>query len=185
MIRIPEGSAPDFKNKSWAVAAEITIPPGGATGVLATIGGRFGGWGLWLDDSKSRFVYALSNQPAHKFAVSSDQPLTPGNHVVRVAFKYAGGGVGKGGTATMFIDGKQVAEGNIAQTLMARFSLDETFDVGEDTGTPVSEDYATKMPYRFTGTLNKFVVILEPQKLSEEERKRLLEAEAKASMTGQ
>ena len=185
MIRIPEGSAPDFKNKSWAVAAEITIPPGGATGVLATIGGRFRGWGLWLDDSKPRFVYALSNQPAHKFAVSSDQPLTPGNHVVRVAFKYAGGGVGKGGTATMFIDGKQVAEGNIAQTLMARFSLDETFDVGEDTGTPVSEDYATKMPYRFTGTLNKFVVILEPQKLSEEERKRLLEAEAKASMTGQ
>jgi len=185
MTRIPEGSAPDFKNKSWAPAAEITIPEGGASGILATIGGRFGGWGLWLDNSKPMFAYALSNQPEHKFRVSSDQPLTPGDHVVRILFKYAGGGVGKGGTAALFVDGKQVAEGTLPQTLMARFSLDETFDVGADTGTPVVEDYREKMPYQFTGNLKKFVVILEPQKLTEEERKRLLEAEAKASLGGQ
>jgi arylsulfatase A-like enzyme len=185
MIRIPEGSAPDFKNKSWAAAAEVTIPEGGASGILATIGGRFGGWGLWLDNSKPNFAYALSNQPEQKFRVSSDQPLTPGNHVVRIAFKYDGGGVGKGGTAALFVDGKQVAEGKVPQTLMARFSLDETFDVGEDTGTPVVEDYREKMPYPFTGTLKKFVVILEPQNLTEDERKRLLEAEAKASLGGQ
>jgi arylsulfatase A-like enzyme len=185
MVRIPEGTAPDFKNKSWAAAAEVTIPDGGASGVLATIGGRFGGWALWLDDSKPRFVYALSNQSAHKFQVSSDTPLTPGNHVVRISFKYAGGGVGKGGTATLFVDGKQVAEGNVPQTLMARFSLDETFDVGEDTGTPASEDYKTKMPYQFTGTLKKLVVILEPQKLTDAELKELREQEAKASMAVQ
>jgi hypothetical protein len=65
---------------------------------------------------------------------------------------------------------------------MGRFSLDESFDVGEDTGTPVVEDYADKMPYRFTGTLKKFVVVLEPEKLTEEERKRLREEEAKAFM---
>ena len=90
MIRIPEGSAPDFKNKSWTAAAEVDIPEKGASGVLATIGGRFGGWGLWLDESKPHFVYALSNQPDHKFRVASNEPLSPGHHVVRVAFKYAG-----------------------------------------------------------------------------------------------
>ena len=67
-------------------------------------------------------------------------------------------------------------------TIGIRFSLDETFDVGEDKGTPVIEDYADKMPFAFTGTLKKFVVVLEPQKLTEEERKRLLEEEARAYM---
>jgi arylsulfatase len=185
MIRIPEGSAPNFKNKSWTLAADVTIPQGGASGVLATIGGRFGGFALWLDDSKPQFAYALSNQPAHKFRVSSDQALSPGNHVVRLAFKYAGGGLGKGATATLFVDEKQVAEGQIPVTIAARFSLDETFDVGEDTGTPVVEDYAAKMPYQFTGTLKKLAVILEPEKLTEEERKQLREAESKAIMGGQ
>src|SRR5215471_14965123 len=102
MIRIPEGSAPNFKNKSWTAAAEVNLPNGGASGILATMGGRFGGWALWLDNSKPRFAYALSNQPKHKFRVTSDQALAPGNHVVRMKFKYDGGGVGKGGTATMF-----------------------------------------------------------------------------------
>ena len=185
MIRIPEGSAPDFKNKSWTAAAEVNIPAKGASGVLATIGGRFGGWAHWLDNGKPRFAYALSNQPAHKFRVGSDKPLAPGNHVVRVKFDYAGGGIGKGATATLLVDEKQVAQGSIPQTVAARFSLDETFDVGEDTGTPVVEEYAAKMPYEFTGTLKKFGVVLQPEKLTEEERKKLLEEVAKAMMGNQ
>jgi arylsulfatase len=185
MIRIPEGSAPDFKNKSWTAAAELNIPKANANGVLATIGGRFGGWALWLDNGKPRFAYALSNQPAHKFRVASNQALTPGDHVVRVRFTYAGGGIGKGATATLLVDEKQVGQVSIPQTVAARFSLDETFDVGEDTGTPVVEDYAGKMPYEFTGTLKKFGVVLEPEKLSEEDRKKLLEEVAKAMMGNQ
>jgi arylsulfatase len=185
MIRIPEGSAPNFKNKSYSVAAEIVVPPDGASGVMATIGGRFGGWALLMSDSKPEFVYALSNQPQHKFRVASDEAVPPGNHVVRVDFAYDGGGIGKGGTATLRLDGQQVAQGRIPQTLQVRFSLDETFDVGEDTGTPVVEDYADKMPFPFTGTLNKLVVVLEPLKLSAEERQRLLEEEARASMSTQ
>jgi len=183
MIRIPEGSAPDFKNRSWAIAAEVVIPDSGAaSGVLATMGGRFGGWGLFLQDSKPTFAYALSNQPEHKFRISSDKPLPPGPHVVRVGFAYEGGGIGKGATATLFVDGQPVAEGKIPQTIRVRFSLDETFDIGMDTGTPVVEDYVDKMPFAFTGTLKKFVVILEPEKLTPEERKALREAEAKAHM---
>jgi arylsulfatase len=185
MVRIPEGSAPDFKNKSWTAAAELNIPKANASGVLATIGGRFGGWALWLDNGKPRFAYALSNQAAHKFRVASNQALTPGDHVVRVRFTYAGGGIGKGATATLLVDEKQVGQVSIPQTVAARFSLDETFDVGEDTGTPVVEDYAGKMPYEFTGTLKRLGVVLEPEKLSDEDRKKLLEELAKAMMGNQ
>ena len=183
MIRIPEGSAPNFTNKSFSVAAEIGVPPDGASGVLATIGGRFGGWVLLMFDNKPQFCYPLSNQPQHKFRVASGQPIPPGNHVVRVDFHYDGGGIGKGGTAILRVDGKEVVQGQIPQTVQVRFSLDETFDVGEDTGTPVVEDYADKMPFAFSGTLRKLAVVLEPLKLSEEERKTLLEDEARASMS--
>jgi arylsulfatase len=182
MVRIPEGSAPNFKNQSWAIAAAVEIPDGGASGVLATIGGRFGGWVLLMQDSKPLFAYAFSNQPEHKYRITSDQHVPPGDHVVRFVFRYDGGGLGAGATGTLFVDGKQVAEGRIPHTIGIRFSLDETFDVGEDKGTPVIEDYADKMPFAFTGTLKKFVVVLEPQKLTEEERTRLREEEARAYM---
>ena len=180
MIRIPEGSAPDFKNKSWTVAAEVTIPQGGANGVLATIGGRYGGWALLLQDNKPLFAYAFSNQPDHKYRVASDQPLAAGNHIIRVKFAYDGGGIGKAATTTLLVDEKEVAQGRIPQTIGVRFSLDETFDVGQDTGTPVLEEYEAKMPFPFTGTLTKLAVVLEPQKLSEDEQRRLHEELAKA-----
>jgi arylsulfatase len=183
MVRIPEGSAPDFKNRSWAIAAEVNLPREGASGVLATIGGRHGGWALLMQDGKPEFVYAFSNQPEHKYRIMSDQPLPIGDHVVRLAFKYDGGGHGKGATGTLFVDGKQVAEGRIPHTVGVRFSLDETFDVGEDIGTPVVEDYVDKMPFAFTGTLKKLLVVLEPEKLTDEERRRLLSEEARASMS--
>ena len=164
----------------------MTIPEGGVSGVLATIGGRYGGWALLFQDGgKPVFAYAFSNQPEHKFRVASDQPLAPGNHIVRVKFDYDGGGIGKGATATLLVDENQVAQSRIPQTIPARFSLDETFDIGEDTGTPVLEEYADKMPFRFTGTLTKFVAVLEPSKLSAEEQRRLHEELAKALMAVQ
>jgi len=185
MIRIPEGSAPDFKNKSWTAAAEVTVPEGGANGVLGTIGGRYGGWALLMQDGKPQFAYAPSNQPDHKSVVTSVKPLPAGNHILRVKFEYEGGGIGKGATATLLVDEKEVGQVKIPKTIGVRFSLDETFDVGEDTGTPVLEDYADKMPFKFTGELKKFVVVLQPLKLSEEEQRRLHEELAKAMMAVQ
>ena len=99
-----------------------------------------------------------------------------------MAFTYDGGGIGKGGTAKLLVDEKPVGEVKIPATTPIRYSLDETFDVGEDTGTPVVEDYAEKMPFRFTGTLTRFAVVLEPLKLSDEEQKLLHAALAKAMM---
>src|SRR5208283_3964978 len=115
-------------------------------------------WGLFMQDGKPEFAYGVSNQPQDKFRIASDTAIPPGNHVIRFHFAYDGGGIGKGATGTLFVDGKQVAEGRIPRTIPVRIALDETFDIGEDTGTPVVEDYAEKMPFAFTGTLKKLVV---------------------------
>src|SRR5581483_8990879 len=78
MVRIPEGTAPDVKNKSFSVSADVETPEGGASGVLATQGGRFGGWGLLVLDGKPVFVYGFSNQERHKYRVAADQKLSSG-----------------------------------------------------------------------------------------------------------
>ncbi len=176
MIHIPEATVPDVKNKSYSVTAEVEIPEGGASGVLATQGGRFGGWGLLVLDDKPVFVHAFSNQEQHKYRVAANQQLSPGKHTIRFDFKYDGGGIGKGGTGTLLVDGQQVAQGRIERTIRARFSVDETFDVGEDTGTPVSEDY--HVPFKFTGKLVKVVIDLTPENLTTEDDQRLKEGKA-------
>jgi arylsulfatase len=160
MIRIPEASAPDVKNKSFTVSTDVEIPQGGASGVLGTLGGRFGGWALLLMDGKPEFAYAFSNQPQHKYVIVSPDALLPGKHTITFDFKYDGGGAGKGGNGTLSVDGRQVAQGRIDKTIRARFSLDETMDIGQDTGEPVLDDYADKMPFKFTGMLDKLQIHL-------------------------
>ena len=182
LTRIPEGSAPDFKNKSFSVAADVEVPSGGADGVLATMGGRFGGWALFVLDGKLQFAYALSNQAQHKYRTAAKEALSPGKHTVRVDFIYDGGGIGKGGTVRLWADQNQVAEGRVDRSVLVRFSLDETFDIGADTGTPVVEDYADKMPFAYQGTLHKVFVVLQPEKLDEKDKQRLLAEIARAAL---
>jgi len=159
-FRVPEGAAPDTKNRSFTITAEVQIPEEGAEGVLITQGGRFGGWGLLVVDGKPEFDYAFSNQDQHKYRIASTERLSAGKHVLKFEFKYDGGGYGKGGTGTLSVDGRRVAQGKIERTISVRFSLDETMDVGLDTGTPVIESYVDQMPFKFTGTLEKVVVEL-------------------------
>ena len=109
---------------------------------------------------------------------SGTDALAPGKHSIVFDFKYDGGGIGKGGTGTLSVDGKKLAEGRIANTMPVRFSFDETFDVGEDTGTPVNEDY--DVPFKFTGEIEKVVVNLGEAKLSAADQKALKTAEAKS-----
>jgi arylsulfatase A-like enzyme len=181
-IRIPEGAAPDMKNKDFIVTADVEIPAGGADGVLITQGGRFGGWGLLLLDGKPEFDYAFSNQPQHKYRVASNEKLSPGKHTIKFDFKYNGPGMGKSGAGTLSVDGKQVAQGKIERTIPTRFSLDETMDIGEDTGTPVVEDYVNKMPFKFTGTLKKVVIELGKSGLTASDEKALEEARKLAAI---
>jgi len=117
---------------------------------------------LLIIDGKPQFVHAFSNQAQHKYRVASNEKLAAGKHTIKFDFAYAGPGFGKGGTGTLTVDGKQVAQGKIEHTIPVRISLDETLDIGEDTGTPVVEDYVDKMPFKFTGTIGK--VVIEPGK---------------------
>jgi arylsulfatase len=126
------------------------------------MGGRFGGWGLIVKDGKPRFDYALTNQDRYRYQIAGENKLSPGKHKIHLDFKYDGGGMGKGATAVLSVDGKEVAKGRIEKTIALRYSLDESFDVGEDTGTPVADYYADRMPYRFTGDLRRLVIELAP-----------------------
>ena len=180
-IRVPEGAAPDLKNKNFTITAEVEIPDGGAEGVLATQGGRFGGWGLLLMDGKPEFAYAFSNQKQHKYRIGSKEKLAAGKHTIKFDFEYDGPGMGKSGTGTLSVDGKQVARGKISRTIPIRFSPDETFDIGKDTGTPVVEDYANKMPFEFTGVLKKVAIELGKSGLGAADEKELKDRAERAA----
>jgi arylsulfatase len=169
MVRIPEGAAPDFKNKSYRITADVEVPESGAEGVLMTQGGRFNGLGLYLLQGKPVFAYNLVG--IDRTTLVAKDALSPGKHTIALDFKYDGGGIGKGGLLTLTVDGKEVAEGKLARTIPFRVSADETFDIGEDTGMPVSEDY--HVPFKFDGALNKVVIDLGEAKLSPQEQKEL------------
>jgi len=152
-FRIPEGSAPDFKNQSWTITADVktTAKP---QGVLATMGGYFGGFVLMVKDGKPMFMYRGTNQPEWLVTLQSTQTVGAGDHRISVDFIYDGGGRGKGANMILSLDGKEVAKGRIERTIGTRFSLDETWDVGEDTGTPV-EFKVYDVPFKFNGEIKK------------------------------
>lgn len=155
MIRIPEGATPDIKNKSWSITAELDVKAD-ASGMIVTQGGLFGGWGFYLDKGKPVFHYSFVDV-AH-YEVAAKEPLAPGKHTLTMNFAYDGGGIGKGGTVTLSAGGKELAKGRVEKTIPIRISLDETFDVGEDTGTPVNLNY--DVPFKFAGKLEKVVIDL-------------------------
>jgi len=156
LTRIPEGAAPDLKNKSFRITAELDLTGEKGNGVVLTQGGLSAGYSLFLRDGRPVFHYNFLNI-AH-YEIASESAISPGRHVLVFDFKYDGGGIGKGGTGSIAVDGKEVARGRIDRTVPVRFSLDETFDVGEDTGTPASEGY--DVPFSFTGRIERLVVDL-------------------------
>ncbi|RJP66368.1 MAG: arylsulfatase [Candidatus Abyssobacteria bacterium SURF_17] len=171
--RIPEGSAPDLKNKSFKIGANVVIPQGGAEGIIATQGGRFNGWGLYLLDSKPVYHYNLAG--VQRYTIAAKDKLQPGEHVITLDFAYDGG-LGKGGTVTISVDDKPVANGRVERTIPIRVSVDETLDIGEDTGTPVSEDYS--VPFKFTGNLKRVLIGLSDHKLTPEDEEEIRRAKA-------
>ncbi len=169
LSRISEGAAPDVKNKSFRITAEVVLPKGSERGVVMTQGGMAGGWALLFKDGKPEFHYNTLNL-AH-FDIAAKEALPPGKHTLVFDFHYDGAGLGKGGDGTLSVDDKPVARGRIANTVPLRFSLDEGLDVGEDTGTPVSMDY--DVPFRFTGQIEKVVINLGELKLTAADQKAL------------
>ncbi len=152
MGRLSENSMLMLKNKSHSITAQVTVPDGGANGVIVAQGGAFGGWSLYARDGRPVYCYNLFG--LQQFKIAADEALVSGERQVRVEFDYDGGGLGKGGTVTLFVDGSQVAQGRVDGTVPMLFSADETTDVGSDTGTPVSDDYGPG-DSAFTGRIDR------------------------------
>jgi arylsulfatase len=157
MIGMTENVFINTKNRSHSITAEVTIPKGGANGVILAQAGRFGGWSLYVKDGKPMYTYNFLGLSASK--VASSKALPEGKVTIRYEFVYEGGGLGKGGTGTILVNGKKVAEGKIDRTQANFFSADEGTDVGLDGETPVSSDYQ-QGDNKFTGKIGKVTIEL-------------------------
>jgi arylsulfatase len=151
MGRLSENSVVNIKNKSFAVTSDLEVPAKGAEGVIIAQGGRFGGWSLYARGGKAKFVYNVLG--IKSFGVEATKPIPAGKTQVRMEFAYDGGGMGKGGTVTLYCDGKEVGKGRVEQTQGFIFSADETTDLGYESGTTVSPDY-TVHSSKFNGKIN-------------------------------
>ena len=152
MGRLSENSLVNIKNRSHAVTADVTVPEGGATGVVVSQGGSFGGWCLYLHEGLLAYCYNLFG--LRLFKVYGGEPVPAGEHQLRVEFTYDGGGLGKGGGVELYVDGTLSGSGRVEATVPMVFSADETADVGSDTATPVSDDYDARTS-AFTGRVHR------------------------------
>ncbi len=152
----------NIKNRSNKITAELDIPTEGANGAILSQGGRFGGWSLYMKDGKPEYTYNFLGLA--RYTVAAPQALPSGPATVVLDFTYDGGGVGKGGKATLSVNGKPVAETRVEKTQPNIFSADETADVGIDNQTPVALGIGIGADTRFTGKINKITLEVSPMK---------------------
>ncbi len=157
MVGMMENVFINTKNRSHSITAEVQIPEGGANGVILAQAGRLGGWSLYFKDNKPTYTYNFLG--LHTDNVSSTQAPPAGKAIIRYEFTYDGGGLGKGGTGTILVNGRKVAEGRIERTQPNLFSADEGADVGMDGETNVTDDYK-EVENRFTGKISRVTVEL-------------------------
>jgi arylsulfatase A-like enzyme len=175
---ISPGGAPPVLGRSFTITADIDVPQGGAEGMLVTDGGETGGYGLYLLKGTPVFTYNLLAM--ERFRWQAPAPLTPGKHTVVFDFTYDGPGLAKGGTGVLRVDGKDVDTKKIPHTIPFIYLISETFDVGVDTRTGVNDaDY--RVPFRFTGTINKLTLKPGPEQFTAADRQKAGEAKARAN----
>jgi len=228
---IPVGNAPSILDRDYVITANVTIPDGGAEGVIATMGGRFAGYALLLSHSfnwwlksdlfkkiglgllilgvllvwsgkngrwrkrfgyvflllaviglaavfatdmfglgRGRPIFVYNFLDLERFRWEGLSSLDPGKHTIVFDFKYDGPGPAKGGTGVLSVDGKEVARKTIPHTIPLLMSIDETFDIGLDTRTPV--DFSYDVPFNFTGTIDKLNYKLGPEQLTAEDKRK-------------
>jgi arylsulfatase len=188
MTGLPQGDSPFLLDSSYTITADITVPEGGAEGMILTSGGRFAGYGFYLLKSKPVFLWNLVDLKRVKW--EGPEALAPGKHIVEFDFKYDGlgvgtlafnnmSGLGRPGTGTLKVDGKAVQTITMPRTIPMILQWDESFDIGSDTLTGVNdEDY--KPPFTLTAKLNKLTIKVDRPKLSEADIKKLENAQSEA-----
>ena len=159
MTSMSENVFINVKNRSLSITADVEITEDGANGVILAQGGRFGGWSLYLKDGKPSYAYSFIGIEEYKVAAAKS--VAPGKATIRLNFDYDGGGLGKGGTATILVNGETVASGRIERTQPMIFSADETAGVGVDDATPVTNDYRER-DNTFTGKIHKVTIDVKP-----------------------
>lgn len=189
MTGTPQGDAPYLLNTSYTLTAEITVPQGGAEGMIATSGGRFAGWGFYLLKGKPVFCWNLLNLKWVRW--EGPEALTPGKHTLVFDFRYDGlglgtlafnnlSGIGRPGTGTLSVDGKVVATNRMERTLPMILQWDESFDIGSDTITGINDaDYLP--PFPLTAKLDKLTIRIDRPQLSPEDITKLKDAMQKAA----
>jgi arylsulfatase A-like enzyme len=150
-----ENTFMNIKNKSSKITAKIEIEKG-ASGAILSQGGKFGGWSLYMKDGKPAYTYNFLG--LSRYTITAPQALPSGLNTVIVDFEYDGGGLGKGGKATLFVNGKAVADGRVEKTQPNIFSADETADVGIDNQTPVALGIGIGADTRFAGKINEVLL---------------------------
>ena len=156
MSGMTENTFLNIKNKSKTITAEVEVGKDGGNGIVICQGGRFGGWALYVKDGVLGYDYNFLG--LQRFTVTSDKKLPIGVSNIRFEFDYDGGGLGKGGNGTLYINNEKVGEGRIEHTQAVVFSADETADVGIDLATPVVETIGAERESRFTGYVNEVTV---------------------------
>jgi arylsulfatase A-like enzyme len=176
-VGIPVGNAPSILNRDYTITADITVPSGGAEGMIATMGGRFGGYALYLLHGKPVFVYNLLDLKRYRWegGVGAEDwlggSLSAGKHTLVFDFKYDGPGPGKGGTGVLTVDGKVLAKQTMDHSIPFLMAIDESMDIGEDTRTGVDDSYT--LPFRFTGTIDKLTYQIGKEQLTDADREKV------------
>ena len=169
----------NVKNRSVSITADLDVPKGGADGVIIAQGGRFGGWSLHVKGG--RLAYTYNYLGLQRTTVLSTEPVPAGKASVRMEFAYDGGGIGKGGTVSLYVNGKKAGAGRLELTQPLAFSSEDGTDVGMDEGTPVTEDYQPRST-KFTGTIGKVVVDVKALGVGEKAEMKKAGAEAARKM---
>jgi len=180
MIGVPQGDSPFVLDSSFTMTADIEVPQGGAEGMILTSGGRFGGYGFYLQQGKPTFLWNLVDLERVKW--QGADALTPGPHTIEYDFKYDGlgagtlafnnfSGLGRSATGTLKVDGKVVDQKSMPKTMPMILQWDESFDIGSDTLTGVNDaDY--QPPFPLTAKLKKITIKIDRPQLSPDDVKK-------------
>ena len=155
--RIPENAAPSTLGRSFTITADVELPQQAVNGVLATQGGRFGGYSFYVKNGRPVFHYNAIGP--RQYVIAANEQLTAGAHKISASFSADRPERGSGGSLTLAVDGKPIAQGRIEATLKGWISLSEGLDVGEDRLTPIGDDYAIENNW-FSGKLNSVSIEL-------------------------
>ena len=178
-VGIPTGNAPNILNRSFTITADVEVPDGGGDGMIVTEGGRFAGYGLYILKGRPVFVYNALALLVGRWAKDDAAPLAAGKHHIVFDFTYDGPGIAKSGTGVLSVDGTDIAKVSLPKTIPFLLPPDETFDIGDDTRTGVNDlDY--QVPFPFKGSIDTLTIKLGPTQLTEEEQRRIQEANARA-----